>query len=66
MLTATEPDHLPGGCERAEVALRQGEAIAAPAGERPSADAARRVSARGARLARSAPRSARRALAPSR
>ncbi len=27
VLTATEPDHLPGGCERAEVALRRGEAI---------------------------------------
>ncbi len=26
VLTATEPDHLPGGCERAELALRQGEA----------------------------------------
>ena len=25
VLTATEPDHLPGGCERAELALRQGE-----------------------------------------
>ena len=34
VLTATEPDHLPGGCERAEVALRRGEPIAAPAGAR--------------------------------
>jgi DNA replication and repair protein RecF len=29
VLTATEPDHLPGGCERTELALRRGEAIAA-------------------------------------
>jgi DNA replication and repair protein RecF len=35
VLTATEPNHLPGGCERTEVALRRGEAIAPPAGERP-------------------------------
>ena len=34
VLTATEPDHLPGGCERAEVALRQGEAIVARRGAR--------------------------------
>ncbi len=27
VLTATEPDHLPSGCARAEVALRQGEAL---------------------------------------
>jgi DNA replication and repair protein RecF len=32
VLTATEPDHLPGGCERTEVALRRGEAIASPPG----------------------------------
>ena len=35
VLTATEPDHLSGGCERTEVALRQGEAIAAPAAAGP-------------------------------
>jgi DNA replication and repair protein RecF len=35
VLTATEPDHLPGGCERTEMALRRGEAIAARASERP-------------------------------
>ena len=28
VLTATEPDHLPSGCERTELALRRGEAIA--------------------------------------
>jgi DNA replication and repair protein RecF len=32
VLTATEPDHLPGGYERTELALRQGEVMAAPAG----------------------------------
>src|SRR5207244_2756716 len=37
VLTATEPDHLPGGCARTEVALRRGAPIAPPAGERPSA-----------------------------
>ena len=37
VLTATEPDHLPGGYARTEVALRQGEAITPPAGEQPSA-----------------------------
>jgi DNA replication and repair protein RecF len=37
VLTATEPDHLGGGCARTEVALRRGEPIAPPAGERPSA-----------------------------
>jgi DNA replication and repair protein RecF len=37
VLTATEPDHLAGGCARTEVALRRGEPIAPPAGERPSA-----------------------------
>ena len=37
VLTATEPDHLPGGYPRTEVALRRGEAITAPAGEQPSA-----------------------------
>jgi DNA replication and repair protein RecF len=35
VLTATEPDHLPGGCERTELALRRGEAIASPSGARP-------------------------------
>jgi DNA replication and repair protein RecF len=35
VLTATEPDHLPGGCERTELALRRGEAIASPSGPRP-------------------------------
>ena len=34
VLTATDPDHLPGGCERAEFALRRGEAIAADPGAR--------------------------------
>ena len=35
VVTATEPDQLPPGCERVEVALRQGEPIATPpAGER--------------------------------
>lgn len=33
VVTATEPAHLPGGCERTEVALRRGEPIDAPAGE---------------------------------
>jgi DNA replication and repair protein RecF len=33
VVTATEPDHLPGGCERTEVALRTGEPLAAPRGE---------------------------------
>ena len=37
VLTATDPDHLPGGCERAEVALRRGEAISAPGGARSTA-----------------------------
>jgi len=37
VLTATEPDHLAGGCARTEVALRRGEPIAPPAAERPSA-----------------------------
>jgi DNA replication and repair protein RecF len=37
VLTATEPDHLPSGCARAEVALRRGEPIAPPDTERPSA-----------------------------
>jgi DNA replication and repair protein RecF len=27
VLTATDPDHLPGGCERTEVALREGQVI---------------------------------------
>jgi DNA replication and repair protein RecF len=35
VLTATEPDHLPGGCERTELALRRGEPIAASPGARP-------------------------------
>ena len=30
VLTATDPDHLPSGCPRAELALRQGEEVAAP------------------------------------
>jgi DNA replication and repair protein RecF len=33
LITATEPDQLPAGCERAELALREGEAIPPPAGE---------------------------------
>jgi DNA replication and repair protein RecF len=33
VVTATEPDHLPGGCERTEVALRRGEPVRAPVGE---------------------------------
>jgi DNA replication and repair protein RecF len=37
VLTATEPEDLPGGCARTEVALRRGEPIAPAAGERPSA-----------------------------
>jgi DNA replication and repair protein RecF len=32
ILTATEPDHLPGGCERAEVALSRGEPVEAASG----------------------------------
>jgi DNA replication and repair protein RecF len=34
VLTATDPDHLPDVCERAEVALREGEEVAAPPGAR--------------------------------
>jgi DNA replication and repair protein RecF len=37
VLTATEADHLPGGYERAEVAMRRGEAITPTADEQPSA-----------------------------
>jgi DNA replication and repair protein RecF len=37
VLTATEPDHLPAGYARTEVALRRGEAITPPVGEQPSA-----------------------------
>ncbi len=33
VVTATEPDHLPEGCERTEVALRRGEPLQAPVGE---------------------------------
>lgn len=32
VLTATDPDHLPGSCERTELALRQGEVIPSAAG----------------------------------
>jgi DNA replication and repair protein RecF len=34
VVTATEPDQLPAGCERVELALRQGEVIAPPSLER--------------------------------
>jgi DNA replication and repair protein RecF len=37
VLTATEADHLPAGYERAEVAMRRGEAITPTADEQPSA-----------------------------
>jgi DNA replication and repair protein RecF len=37
LITATEPDHLPSGCDRVEVALRRGEAVstATDSSERP-------------------------------
>ena len=35
ILTATEPDHLPGGCERTEVALTRGEPVEAASGPGP-------------------------------
>ena len=37
VITATDPEHLPDGCSRTELALRSGEAIAPPAGARPRA-----------------------------
>ena len=60
VLTATEPDHLPGGCERTELALRRGEAIASPAGAAAARGARlRRVSVRGSAAPARPPRCAR-------
>ena len=46
VLTATEPDHLPGGYPRTEVALRRGEAITPPSRRAAERRLARRVSPR--------------------